>query len=145
MPDQDPEQKLISEIVELQCRLNDIRKRKALPVEREVMNFEYLRDTMWTIAVVTLVVAIVGIAFTDPWSHGWLRTLREGIAWAFGLYYLFFGAFTITVPAMRAMSAFAHSPQKLKELPLLLRFCLPLFIAVASVVAFYYGYLGHHY
>lgn len=145
MPDQDTEQKLISEIVELQGRLNDIRKRKALPVEREVMNFEYLRDTMWTISVVTLVVAIVGIAFTDPWSHGWLRTLREGIAWAFGLYYLFFGALTITVPVIKTMSAFAHSPQKLKELPLLLWFCLPFFISVASVAAFFYGYLGHHY
>lgn len=145
MPDQDTEQKLISEIVERECRLHDIRRRKALPVEREVIDFEDQIGAMWTIAVVTLVVAIVGIAFTDPWSHGWLRTLREGIAWAFGLYYLFFGAFTITVPAMRAMSAFAHSPQKLKELPLLLWFCLPFFIAVASVVAFYYGYLGHHY
>ena len=87
----------------------------------------------------------VGIAFTDPWSHGWLSTLREGIAWAFGLYYLFFGAFTITVPAIRTMSAFAHSPQKLKELPLLLWFLLPFFISVASVAAFFYGYLGHHY
>ena len=145
MPNQDTEQKLISEIVEREMQLRSIRERKALPVEREIMKFEYLRDTMWTIAVVTLVVAIVGIAFTDPWSHGWLSTLREGIAWAFGLYYLFFGAFTITVPAIRTMSAFAHSPQKLKELPLLLWFCLPFFISVASVAAFFYGYLGHHY
>ena len=145
MTNQDTEQQLISEIVERETKLRNIRRRNALPVERVVMDYEFQPYIMWTVAVITLVLTIIGIAFTDPWSHGWLRTLREGIAWAFGLFYLFAIGFPITVPAIRAMSAFAHSPQKLKELPLLLWFCLPFFISVASVVAFYYGYLGHHY
>ena len=139
------EEKLISEISERSLELERIRFSKALPVEKVAMKLRYRLPIMWFIAVVTLVIALVGIGFTDPRSRGYLHILRESIAWIFGLFYFLYGGIPITAPSINALQAFLDSPQKRREFPIFIWLFLPFIISITSVIVFFYGYFGRHF
>ena len=139
------EEQLISEISDRSLELERIRFRKALPVEKVAMKLKYRIPIMWFVAVVTLIIALVGIGFTDPRSRGYLHILRESIAWTFGLFYFLYGGIPITAPSINVLQAFWDSPQKSREFPLFIWLFLPFIISIASVIVFFYGYLGRHF
>lgn len=136
------EQRLIDEIVDRQIELKRLRLAKALPVERLIIDTEKSIPTgmRWAIAAITLVVALIGIFCTDPWSRGAAHYVREGIFLVFGFLYVFGGGMPIVAPALSACEALAASPRKLEELPRFIAFILPACISIGSVVAFYVDY-----
>lgn len=139
------EDRLKEEIIKNKIALQRLRESKALPVEKVVIKSEMYSPIRWVIAIATLALSIGAIFLTEPWSRGAAHYFREAVAWIFSLFYCFFLAIPLLAPLIDSLSAFSKSPQKMKEIPTLIVFNLPSVIAFSSVIAFFYGYLGHHY
>lgn len=142
MNQQTEEERLISEIVEKQRRLTDMRLKKASELQKLYLNDgNGASELRWLFAVTSLIIALCAILGTHKWSTGFPHFVREGAAWFFGLAYLFAGALPLSLSLFRGFEAFGKSKDKLKELPLLIQYQLPAYVGWGSCIAFFYFYL----
>ena len=135
--------KISREICEKKFRLEKLLLEKALPVRRLVIKDDDIkRELRWLIAVVTLVLVLIVLLWTEPRSHGLSHYVREGAMWIVCFIYLFGGCFPLTGPLIDGLSAFKESPKKAKELPDLIWFLMPSIIGWGAAILFFYCYLN---
>lgn len=114
-----------------------------LPVRRILIKDAGSHIIRVLIATATLLVVVMALLFTDPWSRGFAHYVREGVLWMLMIFYGLGGVFPLLNPVFSAFKALKESSERQTELPDFLKLIAPAVIGIGSLAVFIICYVNN--